>query len=140
MVPYNSENIFAKILCGEANCIAVYEDEFTLAFMDIMPQTDGHTLVIPKEPAETLFELSEEGLSACTRTLKTVATAVQSAFECPGVMIAQLNGSVAGQTVPHFHFHIIPRYADGSAVRAHGHKMEDTEKLQGFAERIRACL
>ena len=76
----------------------VYEDELTLAFMDIMPSVEGHTLVIPKEPAETIFDLSPEGAAATIRTTQKVAAAVKKAFDAPGIMLVQLNGAAAGQT------------------------------------------
>src|SRR5579859_5119443 len=100
-MPYDSNNIFARILRGELPCVRVYEDSKTLAFMDIMPATEGHTLVIPKEPAETIFDLSSDGAADLIKTTKRVAQGVKTAFDCPGVMLAQLNGSAAGQTIPH---------------------------------------
>jgi histidine triad (HIT) family protein len=96
---YDPQNVFARILRGELPCIRLFEDEYTLAFMDLMPQTEGHTLVITREPAETLFELSPEGASACMRTTQHVAAAVKRAFDAPGIMITQVNGAAAGQTV-----------------------------------------
>src|SRR5262249_3433648 len=104
---YDPNNVFAKILRGELPSVKVFEDERTLSFMDIMPATDGHTLVIPKEPAETIFELSSEGAADLIKTTKRVAHAVKVALDCPGVMLAQLNGTAAGQTIPHIHFHIL---------------------------------
>ncbi|WP_427981824.1 HIT family protein, partial [Agarivorans sp.] len=98
---YDNDNIFAKIIRGEMDCLKVYEDQYTLAFMDIMPQADGHTLVIPKEAAETLFDLSEEGAAATIKTVKKVAEAVKQAMQVEGVSLVQFNGAQAGQTVPH---------------------------------------
>src|ERR1700733_11624411 len=108
---YDQQNVFARILRGELPCEQVYEDAHTVAFMDLMPQSEGHTLVITREPAETLFDLSPDGAVACILTTQRVAAAVKRAFELSGVMIMQVNGAVAGQTVPHVHFHIIPRRA-----------------------------
>src|SRR5258708_7666691 len=108
-MPYDPNNIFAKILRGDLPSVKVFEDADTLAFMDIMPAVEGHTLVIPKEPAEMIYDLSPEGASALIRTTRAVAIAVKKALECPGVMLAQLNGEAAGQSVPHIHFHILPR-------------------------------
>jgi histidine triad (HIT) family protein len=138
-MPYDPNNIFAKILRGEVPSVKVFEDERTYAFMDVMPQADGHVLVIPKEAAENIFELSPEGASAMIRTTQKVARAVKKGMECPGVMLAQLNGKGAGQTVFHVHFHVIPR-GGGADFRLHARGMENPEKLQGFAERIRAAL
>lgn len=136
---YDPQNIFAKILRGEIPCIPVYEDQQTLAFMDIMPQAEGHTLVIPKEPAETIFDLSPAAAQALIASTQKVARAVRTAMEAPGILLAQVNGAAAGQTVPHVHFHIIPRRG-GEPLGLHATKMEDVEKLKGFAARIVACL
>jgi histidine triad (HIT) family protein len=136
---YDPDNIFARILRGEIPCQKVYQDEHTLAFMDIMPQSDGHTLVVPKAEAENIFDIPAEALAAAARTTQRIARAVRKAFEPPGMMITQLNGAPAGQSVFHLHFHIIPRY-DGQSMRVHANRMADPEVLAGHAERIRACL
>lgn len=136
---YDNQNIFARILRGEIPCIKLYEDERTLAFMDIMPQADGHALVIPKEAAETLLELSDEGAAACIQTAKKVAAAVKKATDAPGIVIFQLNGPAAGQTVPHYHVHVLPSSL-AALGRGHASKMEDTAKLQAIAEKIRAAF
>ena len=135
---YDPNNIFAKILRGELPSVKVYEDAKTLAFMDIMPATEGHTLVIPKEPAETIFDLSVEGAADLIRTTKRVAQAVKVAMECPGVMLAQLNGKTAGQSVPHIHFHILPRWQANFSL--HGRTMVDPKTLEPIATKIRAAL
>ena len=93
---YDNNNIFAKILRGEMSCLKVYEDEHTLAFMDIMPQADGHTLVIPKEAAETLLDLSDDAAAATIKTVKKVAKAVKQAMDAEGVSLVQFNGAAAG--------------------------------------------
>lgn len=136
---YNPQNIFARILRGELPCIKLYEDEQTLAFMDIMPQVDGHVLVIPKEAAVTLPELSDEAAAACMRTVKKLSVAVQAAMQSPGVVVLQLNGADAGQTVPHVHFHLIPA-ALKTLMREHASQMEDPEKLKAIAARILSKL
>jgi histidine triad (HIT) family protein len=135
---YDENNIFAKILRGEAACHKVFEDEHTLAFMDVMPQADGHTLVIPKEPAVTLVELSEQAAMACVRTVKRIVEAARKGMDTEGIVVMQLNGSEAGQSVPHIHFHVIP----GSihTLRPHAGGMEDPEKLRKFAEKIKSCI
>lgn len=135
---YDNENIFAKIIRGEFGCIKVYEDENTLAFMDIMPQADGHTLVIAKESAETLTDLSDEGAAACIQTVKKIVEAVKVAMGVSAATVMQLNGAGAGQTVPHIHFHVIPGSILGA--KTHAREMEDQEKLKGFAEKIIAAL
>jgi histidine triad (HIT) family protein len=136
---YDSSNVFAKILRGEIPCARVFEDDKTLAFMDVMPQSDGHVLVIPKEAAENLFELSPEGARALIATTQRVAKAVRKAMNASGIMLAQLNGAEAGQSVFHVHFHIIPR-SGGADFRLHARQMERPDKLKLFAEKIRAGL
>ena len=136
---YDDNNVFAKILRGEIPCIRIHEDAHTLAFMDIMPQATGHALVIPKEAATTLFELSEEAASACLRTVKRVGLAQQAALGAQGIVLMQLNGSAAGQTVPHFHIHVIP----GSIAdlrRPHASVPADTQALQALAARIAQAM
>ena len=136
---YDQNNIFAKILRGEVPSVKVYEDDKTLAFMDVMPQADGHTLVIPKEPAENIFELSPEGAAAMVWTTQKVAKAVKKGLDAPGVMIFQLNGKPAGQSVFHVHFHVVPR-SGGVDLKLHARGMESPDKLKAIAEKIKAAL
>jgi histidine triad (HIT) family protein len=136
---YDPNNIFAKIVRGEAPCFKVYEDDKTLAFMDIMPQAEGHTLVIPKEGAESIFDLSPEGTAALIKTTKKIAAAVKEVTKAPGVMLAQLNGSAAGQTVFHIHFHVIPR-TGGIDLKLHAREQADFEKLKALAAKIAAAI
>jgi histidine triad (HIT) family protein len=136
---YDSNNVFARILRGEIPAHRVCEDEHTLAFMDVMPQADGHTLVIPKFAAENLFDLPPEALTATILTTQRVARAVRKAFDAPGVMVAQLNGPAAGQSVFHVHFHVIPR-REGIDLRFHARGMADPQVLADHAERVRAAL
>jgi histidine triad (HIT) family protein len=138
-MPYDTQNVFARILRGELPCVRLYENEYTLAFMDLMPQTEGHALVITREPAETLFDLSPDGAAACIRATQHVAAAVKRAFDAPGIMITQVNGSAAGQTVSHVHFHIIPR-RPGEQLLMHAAVKADPEALRQQAERIRRWL
>jgi histidine triad (HIT) family protein len=136
---YDNQNIFAKIIRGELPCFKVYEDEHTLAFMDIMPQAEGHTLVIPKEPAENIFDLSPDGAAALARTAKKVAAAVRKATNAPGILLAQLNGVAAGQTVFHIHFHIIPR-TSGIDLALHAREKADFTELKALAGKIAAAM
>jgi histidine triad (HIT) family protein len=136
---YDPQNVFARILRDELPSERIYEDARTLAFMDLMPQSDGHVLVITREPAETLFDLSPEGAAACMQVTQRIAAAVMRAFDVPGIMIAQLNGAAAGQTVPHVHFHVIPR-RPAEALRMHAAVKADPSQLRANAERIRRCL
>ena len=136
---YDPNNIFARILRGELPKVAVYEDDLTLAFMDVAPATPGHALVIPKEPAETIFDLSPEGAAATIKTTQKVAKAVKSALEVPGIMLVQLNDKASGQSVPHLHFHILPRDS-GLDMNFHGRRMVDPASLVPIAEKIRLFL
>ena len=137
---YDNDNIFAKILRGEIPCNKVYEDEHTLAFMDIMPQAEGHTLVITKEPAETILDLSPAAAAAWIHTVQKVANAVKTAMGVEGFVLMQLNGAAAGQTVPHVHFHILPTSLFALVTRAHAHEMGDMAVIAGHADKIRAAL
>lgn len=136
---YDNNNVFARILRGELPCVRVYEDESTLAFMDLMPQSEGHTLVVPKEAAATIFDISPAMLATTIQTTQTIARAVQKATGAPGVMVAQFNGTAAGQTVPHLHFHIIPRHG-GEILKPHAREQESRDKLDAMAQRIIAAL
>ena len=136
---YDNHNIFARILRGELPCVRLYEDESTLAFLDIMPQAEGHTLVLPKEPAETLLDLSPAAAAATIHTTQRLARAVRAAVGAEGLLISQFNGAAAGQTVPHVHFHIIPRW-EGVGLKAHGGERADPDQLELLAGRIIAAL
>lgn len=136
---YDPSNIFARILRGEVPCHKVYEDDDTIAFMDIMPQSEGHTLVLPKATGENIFDLPPDALAATVRTVQRIARAVQKAFDPPGVMVMQLNGAAAGQSVFHLHFHVVPRYT-GKELRLHVGDMADPAQLAAQAERLRAHL
>ena len=138
-MPYDPNNIFARILRGELPKVAVYEDDLTLAFMDVMPSVEGHTLVITKEPAEGILDLSPEGASALIRTTQKVAKAVKKGLNAPGVMLVQLNGAEAGQSIPHIHFHVLPR-SEGLDLKLHGRGMVKPEILEPIAAKIRAAL
>ena len=138
-MPYDNDNIFAKILRGEAPSFKVYEDDFSLAFMDVMPQVHGHTLVIPKDPTQDIFNADPIILGHTMETVQKVGAAVKKAFNVPGVMLAQLNGKAAGQTVFHLHFHILPRTA-GVDLKMHTGGMADFAELEVHALRIKAAL
>lgn len=136
---YDNNNVFAKILRGEIPCVKVFEDEMNLAFMDVMPQADGHVLVIPKEPAENLLDLSSESASALMTTTQKIAKAVKKGLNAPGIMLAMLNGASAGQSVFHVHFHVIPRSA-GVDMGMHARAMVDPKSLEPIAAKIRSAL
>ena len=138
--PYDPENIFAKILRGDLPCIKVFEDDASLAFMDIFPQTKGHTLVVPKAGATNIFEITPETLQGLITRVQTISTAVREALNPDGVFVAQFNGAEAGQTVFHIHFHVIPRYA-GEPYKGHGESAQaDPNELEETAALIRAAL
>ena len=111
-----ADTIFSKIIRGEVPCFRVYEDEKVLAFLDISPLSRGHTLVIPKEPAETIDQLSDESAAAVGRVLPRISRAVLQATGARAFNILQNNGQTAHQAAMHVHFHIIPKYADGSGL------------------------
>lgn len=135
---YDPDNIFAKILRGEIPSTRVYEDDDTLAFMDIMPRADGHLLVIPKTPCRNLLDASPTQLSAVMATVQKLGHAVMAAFGAEGVTIQQFNEAAGGQEVFHLHFHIHPRHA-GVAMRPPG-KMGDMDVIKGHAAAITAAL
>jgi histidine triad (HIT) family protein len=138
---YDPDNIFAKILRGDMPSVKVFEDDVALAFMDVFPQSEGHTLVIPKDvEARNFLDMPTERLGAYMERVQSVARAVEAALTPDGVVVTQFNGAPAGQTVFHLHFHIIPRWVD---VKLAGHasgQMADMGVLQGLAEKIREKL
>ena len=136
---YDSNNVFAKILRGEIPCVKVFENETCLAFMDVMPQADGHVLVIPKEPAENILDLSPEVAAALMTATQRIAKAVKKGLNAPGIMLAMLNGAPAGQSVFHVHFHVIPRSA-GADLGLHARAMVDPKSLEPIAAKIRSAL
>ena len=135
---YDDQNIFARILRGELPAIKVYEDDQTLAFMDIMPQAEGHTLVIPKSPAVTLLDLSPEAAAYTIQIVQKIAKAMETALDAKGIVLMQLSGVAAGQTVPHVHFHLIP--SSIHELGRHAAQMGDQEKIAALAEKIKAAL
>ncbi len=136
---YDSNNIFAKILRGEIPCVKVYEDAKTLAFMDVMPEAEGHVLVVSKESAETILDLSPDGLSAMMAAVQKVARAVDKALQPDGILLKQYNRPAAGQSVFHVHFHIVPRW-EGVPLAPHGKLMVEAARLEPIAAKIRSEL
>ena len=135
---YDDQNIFARILRGELPAIKVYEDEQVLAFMDIMPQAEGHTLVIPKSPAVTLLDLDPQVAAYTIQIVQKIAKAIEKALDAQGIVLMQLSGAAAGQTVPHVHFHLIP--SSIHELGKHGAVMGDQAQIQALAEKIKAAL
>jgi histidine triad (HIT) family protein len=136
---YDRNNIFAKVLRGELPSHKIYEDEDTLAFLDIMPRSDGHALVVTKEEATDLFDVSPKALAKLMAVVQKLAPEIKDAVGADGVLIAQYNGAAAGQTVFHLHVHIIPR-KEGVDLKPHGGKMADQGTLVATAEKIRKKL
>jgi histidine triad (HIT) family protein len=139
MTAYDPNNVFAKILRGELPCEKVYEDEHTLALMDIMPRADGHVLVIPKAPSRNILDVQPEDLARLAVSVQTVAKAVKTAMNADGLTIQQFNESAGGQVVFHIHVHVLPRW-DGVALRPHTGAMEKPDVLKLHADKIRAAL
>jgi histidine triad (HIT) family protein len=135
---YDDQNIFAKILRGEIPSFKVYEDDETLCFMDIMPRTEGHCLVIPKTPCRNILDATPAQLAACMKTVNKVANAAKNAFAADGVTLFQFSEAAGGQEVFHLHFHIHPRH-DGVAIRPPG-TMGDMDVIKANAARITAAL
>ena len=139
MSTYDNQNIFAKILRGEIPCTKVYEDKHTIAFMDIMPQADGHTLVVPKNPSVNLLDADAATFGPLFTTVQKIARAVKQGMGADGVVITQFNEAAAGQTVFHLHVHVIPRW-EGVALRKPSGAIADSALLQAHAEKIKAAL
>ncbi|MCR5751524.1 MAG: HIT family protein [Kiritimatiellae bacterium] len=127
--------IFCAIAAGEIPSFKVYEDDVVVAYLDINPVSEGHTLVIPKKHTEGLLDTPDETLAAVVARVKLVAAHLKKALPCDGFNIAQNNGEVAGQTVKHVHFHIVPRYKGDDPLVFKGAK-GDMERLAALAARL----
>jgi histidine triad (HIT) family protein len=137
---YDRDNIFAKILRGELPAAKVYEDECALAFLDLFPQSRGHTLVLPKVPARNLFDVDADALESLILRVQKVAQGIRAALKPDGVTLMQFNGQAGGQSVFHLHFHVIPRW-DGLPIKGHGQAgMADKEELAALAREIAAAI
>lgn len=139
MTPYDDNNIFAKILRGEIPCYQVFEDADTFAFLDIMPRTPGHTLVIPKSPARNLLDIATADLAKTIQSVQKIALAAKSAFEADGITLGQFSEAAGGQEVFHLHFHVIPRKT-GEPMKPPASIREAPEILEDHAKRLRAAL
>jgi histidine triad (HIT) family protein len=136
---YDPNNIFARILRGEAPCVKVYEDEVALAFMDVMPRAEGHTLVIPKVRARTLFDIEPQDLARLMPAAQKVGRAVMAGMKAEGLSLQQFNETAGGQVVFHLHFHLLPRWS-GVALRPPGGPFQNAEALKPQADKIIAAL
>jgi histidine triad (HIT) family protein len=135
-----ANTVFSKILSGEIPSFKVYEDDLVLAFLDVNPLSEGHTLVIPKEPAETLGALSDESAAAIGRVLPRLCRAVQKATGIREYNVLQNNGSGAHQAVMHVHFHIIPKPDPSKGLGIVWPKGKLGDEGKALAERIAQCL
>lgn len=136
---YQSDNIFAKIIAGDIPCHKIYENAGTLAFMDILPASRGHCLVIPKSPSRNLMDIEESALAAVMITVKKVTIAITKALKADGVTIRQNNEEAGGQEVFHTHFHIMPRYL-GEPLRLHDGAEPNHAELADLAQQIGAAI
>ena len=129
--------VFCAIAAGEIPCFKVHEDDLVLAYLDINPFTEGHTLVIPKTHTTGLLDTPPDVLGEIVKRVQKIAARLKTALPCDGFNILQNNGAAAGQTVPHIHFHIVPRYGTGEGGISFASGKGDMEKLAKLAERIR---
>lgn len=137
---YDSQNIFAQIIRGDAPCYKLYEDDDVLAFLDVFPQSFGHTLVIPKRSAaRNILEVDTDALAKVMAVVQKLTRVVVEELEPAGVQIAQFNGAPAGQTVFHIHVHIVPRYA-GEGLGVHASKKAEAAELEQLQARLLARL
>jgi histidine triad (HIT) family protein len=136
---YDPNNIFAKILKGEIPSHKIYEDEDTLAFLDIMPRSEGHALVVTKTKSRDLFDVDPKALAKLMEVVQKLAPRIKDAVGADGVLIQQFNGAAAGQTVFHLHVHIVPM-KQGVPLKPHTGQMGDQAELAATAERIRKKL
>lgn len=136
---YDTNNIFARILRGELPSYRVYEDDATVAFMDVMPQATGHALVLPKAPSRNLLDADPAVFASLFATVQKVAKAAKQAFDADGVLVSQFNEASAGQSVYHLHVHVIPCF-EGVPLKPHTGEMEKPEVLAANAEKLRAAL
>ena len=139
MPAYDDSNIFAKILRGEMPAYKVYEDDKTLAFLDIMPRAPGHTLVLPKSKARNILDVAPDDLCHVMRTAQKIARAAMTTFDAQGVTVQQFNESAGGQVVFHLHVHVIPRKA-GVPLKPPASEREQPEVLAEHAKRLAAAL
>jgi len=139
MPNYDSNNIFAKILRGELPCHKVYEDDKAFAFLDIMPRSPGHTLVLPKAPARNILDVGTGDLAHVMMAAQKVAKGAMTAFEADGITIQQFNEGAGGQVVFHLHVHVIPRKA-GLPMKPPASAKEKPEVLAEHAKKLAAAI
>ncbi len=136
----NSNCIFCKIIAGEIPCVKLYEDELTMAFMDINPGNEGHVLVIPKEHWEDVHAIPSDLIGSTVKTVKKIATAVEETLNPDGINLVQANGKGAAQSVFHFHMHILPRRMDDELKMNWGLRAGDMDAIKEVCERVKKNL
>lgn len=139
MTAYDTNNVFAKILRGEFPCYKVFEDHNALAFLDIMPRTPGHTLVIPKAPARNILDIEPEDFAHVARVSRRIARAAMQAFDAHGITLQQFSEAAGGQVVFHLHMHVMPRH-NGIALLPPASRKEDAKVLEDNATKLIAAL
>ena len=139
MPSYDPNNIFAKILRGELPCYKVYEDDKVLAFLDVMPRSPGHTLVLPKAPARNILDIGADDLTHVVTTAQKVAKAAMKVFSADGITIQQFNEGAGGQVVFHLHVHVIPRKA-GVTMKPPASEKEKPDVLAEHAKKLAAAI
>ena len=139
MTAYDDQNVFAKILRGEIPCFEVFRDERSFAFLDIMPRSPGHTLVIPRAPARGILDIADDDLAAVIRTTKRIAVAAMKAFDAEGIILQQFSEPASGQVVLHLHMHVMPVRSGIELLPAQTRK-EDMAVLADHAKRMIAAL
>lgn len=139
MTAYDDQNVFAKILRGEIPCFEVFRDDRSFAFLDIMPRSPGHTLVIPRAPARGILDIADDDLAAVARTARRIAIAAMKAFDAEGIILHQFSEPASGQVVFHLHMHVMPVRAGVELLPAQTRK-EDMAVLADHAKRMIAAI
>jgi len=139
MATYDNDNVFAQIMRGEMPAETIYEDEATLAIMDIMPRADGHCLVIPKAPSRNILDIAPDDLASLMKTVQKVAAAARKAFGADGLTIQHFCEAAGGQVVFHTHVHVLPRF-EGQSLRPHTGDIAPPETIRAHADKLRAAL
>lgn len=139
MTAYDDQNVFAKILRGELPCFEVFRDDRSFAFLDVMPRSPGHTLVIPRAPARGILDIADDDLAAVARTAKRIAVAAMKAFDAEGIILQQFSEPASGQVVLHLHMHVMPVKAGVALLPAQTRK-EDMAVLADHAKRMIAAI
>jgi histidine triad (HIT) family protein len=139
MASYDTKNVFAKILRGELPCHKVYEDDRAFAFLDIMPRSPGHTLVIPKAPARNILDVAPDDLAYVMKVAQRIAKAAVTVFGADGITLSQFSEPAGGQVVFHLHVHVMPR-RNGVALKPPASVKEDSAVLSDQALKLAAAL